>query len=305
MSKNVPVNICLEIIACWDMGKFCIWPDTRVCIKRRSVPVMCIYLPLHWRVVTVSADSVVALLTSVHDSWCHDTHSIWNPCSGSVMECYHSTQETADTHFTCGRANSNSQESHHLYTEHYPQCRIPSYKLFTKLHQQLSKSRPRAPRASDCRKLRSVSTPSMQVRISRIVAEDPATSMQRIAAADGIGFLLLWRILHKQSLYSYHIQRVQGWLLAKCVVNTQFVANILFTDEAGFTGNGTVNSHSTHVCGDGSSHTTVAARHQYQLSINVWVGILGDQLLGSVVLPKRLTGAVHHCFLVNDLPVLL
>jgi hypothetical protein len=33
----------------------------------------------------------------------------------------------------------------------------------------------------------------------------------------------------------------------------------------------------------------------------VWVDILGDQILGPVVLPNGLTGAVYHCFFVNDL----
>jgi hypothetical protein len=38
---------------------------------------------------------------------------------------------------------------------------------------------------------------------------------------------------------------------------------------------------------------------------NIWVGILGDQLLGPVFLPNRQKGALYHCFLVNDLPVRL
>jgi hypothetical protein len=37
----------------------------------------------------------------------------------------------------------------------------------------------------------------------------------------------------------------------------------------------------------------------------VWVDIVGDQILGPVVLGNRLSGAVYHCFSVNDLPVLL
>jgi hypothetical protein len=78
----------------------------------------------------------------------------------------------------------------------------------------------------------------------------------------------------------------------KLIVNTQFVANILFTNEAGFIGDGTVNFHNNHVWVDDNPHTTEASRHQHQFSINVWVGILGDQLLGPVVLPNRLTGAV-------------
>jgi hypothetical protein len=49
-------------------------------------------------------------------------------------------------------------------------------------------------------------------------------------------------------------------LLVEWVVNTQFVANILFIDEAGFTSDSTVNSHTTHVWGDGSPHATVASR---------------------------------------------
>jgi hypothetical protein len=37
------------------------------------------------------------------------------------------------------------------------------------------------------------------------------------------------------------------WLLAKCVVNTQFLANIIFTDEVGCIRDGVVNFHDAHV----------------------------------------------------------
>jgi hypothetical protein len=80
-----------------------------------------------------------------------------------------------------------------------------------------------------------------EVRVLRRV-EDPGSSLRRIAAAEGIGIPLVWRILHEPSLYPYHIQRVQAliprdhramvvfyqWLLVRCIANTQFVANILF-----------------------------------------------------------------------------
>jgi hypothetical protein len=93
------------------------------------------------------------------------------------------------------------------------------------------------------------------------------------------------------------------WLLTKFDVSTQFVANILFTDEEGFTRVGIMNFHNTHFRADDNPHTTVVSRHR-QFCINVWVGILYDQLLGAVVLLNRLTGAVYHHFLVNYLPVL-
>jgi hypothetical protein len=88
-------------------------------------------------------------------------------------------------------------------------------------------------------------------------------------------------------------------------LSTQFVPNILFTDEAGFTRDGIVNFHNTHVWVDDNPHTTVASRRQHRFSINVWEGIIGDELPGPVVLANRLTGAIYHGFMVNGLPVLL
>jgi hypothetical protein len=76
------------------------------------------------------------------------------------------------------------------------------------------------------------------------------------------------------------------WLLAKRVVNPQFVANVLFTGEMGFTGDCTVNFRGTHVWADDNPHTTMVSRHQHRFFLNICVGILGP-----VVLPNRLTGS--------------
>jgi hypothetical protein len=84
--------------------------------------------------------------------------------------------------------------------------------------------------------------------------------VQRIAAAGGTGVSLISRIFHEQSLYPHHIHRVQAvsptnhcaravlcqLLLAKYIVNTQFVARIMFTD-AGFIRDVAVNFHNTHI----------------------------------------------------------
>jgi hypothetical protein len=114
-----------------------------------------------------------------------------------------------------------------------------------------------------------------EVRELRRVEDDPGTSLLRTVGSEDIGVPLAWRILHEQSLYPYHLQRLLAlappahrarmvfcqWLLAKCVINTLFVDNILFTGEAEFTGDGTVNFHSTHDWAHGNHHTTVASRH--------------------------------------------
>jgi hypothetical protein len=73
--------------------------------------------------------------------------------------------------------------------------------------------------------------------------------MADFIAAESIRAALVWRSLREESPCLYRSHRVQAltppdhrvsvvfclWLFAKCVVNTQFVAKILFTDEAEFT----------------------------------------------------------------------
>jgi hypothetical protein len=85
----------------------------------------------------------------------------------------------------------------------------------------------------------------------------------------------------------------------------EFVANTLFTDEAGVTRGDIVNCHNTHIWMNDNPHTTLASRHQHRFSINIWVGILHVQLLEPVALPNRPTVALDYLFLVNDFSVLL
>jgi hypothetical protein len=84
------------------------------------------------------------------------------------------------------------------------------------------------------------------------------------------------------------------WLLEKCVVNTEFVANTLFTDEARVATGDIVNCHNTHIWMNDNPHTTLASKHQHRFSINIWVGILHVQILEPVVLSNRLTVALHQ-----------
>jgi hypothetical protein len=99
--------------------------------------------------------------------------------------------------------------------------------------------------------------------------------MQSIAATEGIGVPFSWRKLREHPLCLYHIQPVQAltpdhrarvaicqWLLDKCGCNTQFVDNILFTDEAEFTRDGIVKLRNTHVWVGDKSNSTMASRHQ-------------------------------------------
>lgn len=46
-----------------------------------------------------------------------------------------------------------------------------------------------------------------------------------------------------------------------------------------------MNFHNNHMYAEENPHAIIGSRHQYQFSVNVWVGIVGDYLIGPVFLP--------------------
>lgn len=235
------------------------------------------------------------------------------------MEAYYSTREMADMIFCYGLANGSNRRARVLYAGKYPQRRLPSAQLFSRLFQRLADSGTLAPATSDRGRPRTIRMPVVEERTLQLVEENPETSVRRIAAAVGVNYPLVWAILHEQLLYPYHVQRVQAlrpqdpparlhfcqWLLQRCGDDPHFISTILFTDEAGFHQDGIVNFHNNHVWAGENPHAVVEGRRQHRFSINVWAGIIGDRLIGPHILPNRLTGARYLAFLVNDLSVLL
>ena len=77
---------------------------------------------------------------------------------------------------------------------------------------------------------------------------------------EGISASSVWRILHYQLLYPYHVQRAQGLksrdvlptltfgqqIQQQSALDSQFLNNVLFTDETGFTRDGIFNIHNCH-----------------------------------------------------------
>lgn len=213
----------------------------------------------------------------------------------------YSTAEMTDMHFMYGRANGNSQEARRLYSEHYPNRRIPSHRMFIRIHQRLRETGRLQIRANDRGRNRTVRTPAVEERILRRVENDPGTSVRRIALMEHVSPQIVWLTLHTQLLYPYHVQRVQAlgpvdfpgrrnfcrWFSEELAHDPNFSANVLCTDEAGFTRNGIMNFHNTHQWSDENPHAIIESRHQERFSINVWAGIIGDRLIGPFILPNR------------------
>ncbi|KMQ84443.1 transposable element tc3 transposase [Lasius niger] len=93
--------------------------------------------------------------------------------------------------------------------------------------------------------------------------------------------------------------------LERCAVDPQFPATVLFSDEACFTREGTFNSKNSHVWAEDNPHRIFESRHQEKFGINIWMGIIGDHLIGPNMLPTRLNGLIYVRFLEEVLPGLL
>jgi len=87
--------------------------------------------------------------------------------------------------------------------------------------------------------------------------------------------------------------------------NSHMIRNILFTEEAHFTRDGVNNTRNSHLCDRDNPHGNVESYYQHCFSVNVWCGVICDQLIGPYIFPQRLTGDIYANFLQDELPALL
>jgi len=217
--------------------------------------------------------------------------------------------EMADIHFFYGHANGNAHEARRLYQETFLNRRLPCSRTFSRIAQRLRERDKFIPTIEGGRPW-TARTVQQEQRILAHVAGNPGTSTRTISAAEGVHRNSVWRILHEDRLYPYHLQRVQGlkledlprrvrfcqWCLEQCVRHPQFLWKLLCTDEAMFTRDGICNFHNVHIWAHANPHAIREARRQTAFSINVWAVIIGDRLIGPVRLPERLTGTTYREF---------
>ncbi|GFX20077.1 uncharacterized protein TNCV_1436371 [Trichonephila clavipes] len=161
-------------------------------------------------------------------------------------------------------------------------------------------------------------TPSLEQRILNTVDNNPSTSSRAVGRALGESHQSVLRTLHEDRMHPYHLQRVQTitpddyprrlnfatWYLQQTAGNQTFPADVLFTDEATFTRSGMFNMHNSHLWEHVNPHGTITHDYQERFSINVWAGIVHNNLVGPYILHSRLIGRTYNIFLQEVLPEL-
>jgi hypothetical protein len=65
------------------------------------------------------------------------------------------------------------------------------------------------------------------------------------------------------------------------------------------------NTRNSHLWDHDNSHGTVKSNYQHRFSVNVWSGVIGNQLICPYIFPQHLTGDIYTNFLQEELPALL
>jgi hypothetical protein len=91
------------------------------------------------------------------------------------------------------------------------------------------------------------------------------------------------------------------WINSNC----HKIRKILFTDETPFTRDGVNNTRNSRLWDRDNPLGTVGSNHQRQFSVNMSCGVIGDQLIGPYIFPRRLTGDIYASLLQDELSALL
>lgn len=226
-----------------------------------------------------------------------------------------SNQEYAEMHFVYGYCNGNASAAQREYTVRYPDRRVPSKQVFTRLHQRLVE------RGSVHKERSEVGGAPLDVEdeVLNRVREDPEISSRKLANEAGVSKTTVLNILHKNKFHPYHFNKVQGlehndyaarqdfcrYLLNSDIEQYHFFKKILWTDEAIFTRQGVFNLHNMHMWDTENPKQTRESSFQRRFNINVWAAVIGDRFLGPHIFQGSLNGIMYLDFLQHNLPQLL
>lgn len=145
--------------------------------------------------------------------------------------------------------------------------------------------------------------------------DNPHNTSRLVALENEVSQTTVLRIMRKEKYRPYKIQLVQELneddpdrrlqfceiMMGLCQANRRLHRQILFSDEATFCLNGTVNRQNCRYWSRVNPHWMVEAHTQHPQKVNVWAGIVDNRIVGPFFFEGTLTGERYLEFLQNDL----
>lgn len=228
--------------------------------------------------------------------------------------------EYADIVYVYGFCDGNARQAVREYRRRFPDRETPHRGVFTSTFRRLRETgsfscnrggnRMQAPMEADLRR---------RERILRHFNTNPGTSVRRAASVLGIPRITIWRTLRADRRHAYHVQKVQNlipadyprrlnfcnWYKEQLQNDVNLSSKVIWTDEATFTRAGIFNQRNYHLWAHENPRAVREFHYQHEFSVNVWVGLCYNGIIGPVFLPARLNAESYYLFLENDLRALL
>lgn len=133
----------------------------------------------------------------------------------------------------------------------------------------------------------------MEDAVTTAFRNDPTLSTRSVARQFAVSHMSVYRVLKENEQHPYHYTKVQHLLprdypfrvnfaeyyLNQINLRPNYGSRILYTDECTFTRNGIFNIHNYHYWSHRNPFLTRSSSFQHRYSVNVWCGLLGDQMV--------------------------
>jgi len=208
-----------------------------------------------------------------------------------------SVAEYADMIYVYGFCDSNSVQAVAEYQQRFSNRRIPNRKVCTRVYQTL---RATGTLHGVCIAAERDVNEGVDEEedIVGMVHRSPRTSTRRIAIRLRVPHRKVWRTLHAEGMYPYHVQRVQhlgpgdfaerlkfasgSMTVASCIVTSCLLTNRNSIATVSII-------HTTLMCGEIRISMPLWKANFQRFSINEWCAVLDDQLISPFILEGRLT----------------
>lgn len=208
---------------------------------------------------------------------------------------FYENREYFDMLMCLGRCDGNEGRAINLYADRFPQRRRPSRNVIVRLRDRLVNGgvglQPRSKNSGR------PNNDAGSERIIRYFNRNDRESIRRGAAFLGLSRMRVWRTLKLDNQRPWHLTQVQhleqldpvtrlaysNWYVRQYDANPDnFPSYTMYTDESTFTQDGIINIHNEHIWAEENPHGTIDRGYQRRFSINVWGGLIDNQLVCSV-----------------------
>lgn len=143
--------------------------------------------------------------------------------------------------------------------------------------------------------------------------ENPHKATRQVAVEQSVCKSSVLKYLHKNKWHPYKVHLVQELneddfdrrlefceiMMDRCSVDPQLLSKILFSDEATFCLNGSVNKQNCRYWAPENPHWSMECHTQFPQKVNVWVGIVGTSIVGPFFIEGTLNSVNYLDLLQN------